>query len=184
MARCVQIYGGRMLQGDLVTLRPVESGDYPTLAAYANDLQIELLGGGDPPVPRSAAAVDEFWRRRADDKDTIDFAIAVDGKLIGQCGLTQLDPAAQTAELGITIGEREYWGRGYGRDAVRQLIEYAFRIRNLRKIWLRVHANNARAIRSYESVGFVEEGRQRAQMWCDGEYVDLVYMGLQKRRKP
>ncbi len=172
-----------MLKGDLVTLRPVETGDYSALAAYANDLQIELLGGGDPPVPRSAASVDEFWRRRAQDKDSIDFAIAVADKLIGQCGLTHLDPAAQTAELGITIGEREYWGRGYGRDAVRLLIEYAFRIRNMRKVWLRVQANNARAIRSYESVGFVEEGRQRAQVWCDGEYVDLVYMGLQKRRR-
>ena len=97
--------------------------------------------------------------------------------------MAQHDPVAQTAELGITIGEREYWGRGYGRDAVRVLIEYGFRIRNLRKIWLTVHANNPRAIRSYESVGFVEEGRQRAQVWSDGEYVDLVYMGLIKRRK-
>ena len=172
-----------MLKGDLVTLRAIEPGDHPVLAAYVNDLQVELLGGGDPPTPRSVASIESFWKQRAEDRGAIDFAIAVGEKLIGQCGLVQHDPVAQTAELGITIGEREYWGRGYGRDAVRLLIEYGFRIRNLRKIWLTVHATNARAIRSYESVGFVEEGRQRAQVWSDGEYVDLVYMGLIKRRK-
>ena len=172
-----------MLKGDLVTLRAVEAGDHPALAAYANDLQVELLGGGDPPTPRSLASIESFWTDRAGDRGCVDFAIAVGDKLIGQCGLAQHDPVAQTAELAITIGEREYWGRGYGRDAMRVLIDYGFRIRNLRKIWLRVQANNARAIRSYESVGFIEEGRQRAQVWSDGEYLDLVYMGLIKRRK-
>ena len=66
---------------------------------------------------------------------------------------------------------------------MRLLVDYGFRMRNLHKLWLTVHADNARAIRAYESVGFIEEGRQRAQVWSAGSYVDLVYMGLIRRRK-
>jgi len=61
---------------------------------------------------------------------------------------------------------------------VRLLLDYAFRLRNERKVWLRVWANNERAIRSYLAAGFVEEGRQRAHVWSAGHYVDLVLMGV------
>ena len=173
-----------MLNGELVTLRAIEPADHPKLASYLNDVEVELLGGGDPPTPRSLASVSAMLERQADDSGAVNFAITVGDELIGQCGMFGQDHIAQTAEIGIVIGERAYWGRGYGRDAVRLLVDYGFRMRNLHKLWLTVHADNARAIRAYESVGFTEEGRQRAQVWSAGSYVDLVYMGLIRRRKP
>ena len=56
--------------------------------------------------------------------------------------------------------------------------DYAFRLRNLRRVWLEVHASNERAIRAYSSCGFVEEGRMREHIWLDGRYLDNVLMGI------
>src|SRR6266545_882963 len=126
-----------MLRGDLVTLRAVEPGDHARLAGYANDLEIALLGGTGVPAPRPVASVGaEHGSVAGDDDGSVTFAINVAGDVIGQCGLYSHDPVAQTAALRIMIGDRTYWGRGYGRDAVRVLVEYGFRIRNLHKIWL------------------------------------------------
>jgi GNAT superfamily N-acetyltransferase len=66
------------------------------------------------------------------------------------------------ATLGIMIGDRAYWGRGYGRDAVRVLLSYAFHYLGARRIVLTTHARNERALRCYRACGFVEEGRPRA----------------------
>ena len=77
-----------------------------------------------------------------------------------------------------SIGDKDYWGRGYGREAVSLLLDYAFRVRNLRRVWLEVHAANERAIRAYKACGFVEEGRMREHVWLAGRYVDNVIMGV------
>ncbi|HVD02996.1 MAG TPA: GNAT family protein [Candidatus Dormibacteraeota bacterium] len=173
-----------MLAGELVTLRPIEPDDYPALAVFANDVELELLGGGDPPTPTPQASVAAAYEQLRENPDSINFAITANeaaGKLIGQCGLWRHDQLGRTVELGITIGVREYWGRGYGREAVALLVDYAFRLRNVRKVHLSVHANNTRAIRSYTAAGFIEEGRLREHVWSDGAYVDLVLMGRLRR---
>jgi RimJ/RimL family protein N-acetyltransferase len=167
-----------MIEGDRVRLRALRPEDYPRLTEFKNDVEFELLGGGDPPRPRTLAIVTEFFDERARDKSGVNFAIEVDGVFIGDCGLFHLDRLAGTAELGIGIGDRDYLGKGYGRETVTLLAGYGFRLLNLRKIWLETLANNERAIRSYRAVGFVEEGRQREHVWSDGRYVDLVLMAL------
>jgi RimJ/RimL family protein N-acetyltransferase len=92
--------------------------------------------------------------------------------------LFNLNEHARTAELGITIGDKEYWGQGFGRECVKLLVDYAFQHRNLHKVWLHVHAGNARAIGAYAACGFQEEGRLRAHVWSNGQYDDLLVMGL------
>jgi RimJ/RimL family protein N-acetyltransferase len=169
-----------VLRGEKVTLRAVRREDLPTLLEFANDLEVELAGGGDPPLPRSLERLQrEFDREAAEPpSDKTNFAVEVDGGLIGQCGLFNADWTARHAELGIAIGDRDYWGQGYGRDAVRVILDYTFRIRNLRRVWLEVHSDNERAIRAYRACGFVEEGRQREHLWLSGRYVDNVLMGV------
>ena len=163
-----------MLRGEKVTLRPVTRDDYPRFLSFSNDIEVELAGGGDPPTPKTLEDVPKFF----EGSDKTNFAIEADGKLIGGCGLFHIDENSRRAELGIGIGDKEYWGRGYGRDAVSLLLDYAFRIRNLRRVWLEVHAENERAIRAYRACGFVEEGRQREHMWLAGRYLDNVMMGV------
>jgi RimJ/RimL family protein N-acetyltransferase len=169
-----------MLQGDKVVLRAIERADLPRLWQFNNDLAVELAGGGDPPIPQSLERLQaEFDQDAAKGgRDGARFAIEADGVMIGQCGLSAFNETDRTTELGIAIGDKDYWGRGYGRDTVRVLVEYAFRYRNMRKVWLRVWGNNERGIRAYRAAGFVEEGRLRQHVWSAGEYVDLVYMGI------
>ena len=169
-----------MLIGEYVRLRSITRQDLPRLCEFNNDLVVELAGGGDPPIPQSLERLQAEYDQDAakGGRDGTRFAIEANGQFIGQCALFNTNHTAQTCELGITIGDKAYWGQGYGRDALRLLLEYAFRYQNYRKVWLQVHAKNERAVRAYQSCGFVIEGRQREQVWNDGAYDDLLLMGV------
>jgi RimJ/RimL family protein N-acetyltransferase len=179
-----------MLASARVTLRAIERDDVPLIHAINNDVEVELAGGGDPPWPQSLArAYADFDRQAAEggrdgNPFGIAFAIEADGQLIGFCGLSHRDPFAATAELGITIGDKAYWGKQYGREAIRLLLDYGFDLLNLRRIYLRVHGRNERGIRAYRACGFVEEGRLREHVWSSGAYDDLVYMAVMRDERP
>ena len=172
-----------MLRGDKATLRAVARDDLPRLCEFWNDLEVELAGGGDPPRPTALERLQKAFDKEVSDppRDKTDFAIEANGILIGHCGLFNIDDTSRQAELGITIGDKDYWGSGYGREAVSLLLDYAFRLRNLHRVWLEVHAENERAVRAYRACGFVEEGRQREHKWLAGRYVDNVLMGILRR---
>ena len=169
-----------MLLGNRVTLRALHRDDLPLVWAFNNDLAVELAGGGDPPMPQRFEQVVADYDRAAavGGRDNGMFAIEADGRYIGSCGLFGADSTAQTVELGIGIGDKAYWGKGYGREAIQLLLDYAFRYRNYRRVWLRVNASNERGLRAYRACGFIEEGRQRDHVYSDGRYVDLVLMGI------
>ncbi len=169
-----------MLQGERVTLRAIEREDLVRLHQFNNDLAVEVAGGGDPPMPQSLARLQaEFeskWQQGG--RDGMDFGIEIEGKFAGICALFNHNVEAQVCELGITIGDKDYWGLGNGREAIHLLLRYAFHYRNLHRVYLNVNSTNERAIRAYEACGFIEEGRLRQHVWSDGAYIDLVYMGI------
>lgn len=169
-----------MLKGKTVTLRALERDDLPRLLAFNNDVEVELAGGGDPPMPQSFARLQAEYESQAGGggRDDASFAIEVDGVMIGICALFNFDHTAHTCELGITIGDKSYWGKGYGKEAVALLVDYAFRLRNFRRVWLRVHGQNERAQRAYVACGFKEEGRLTQHVYSNGAYDDLVMMGM------
>jgi RimJ/RimL family protein N-acetyltransferase len=174
-----------MLKGKHVILRAIEREDLPLLVKFNNDLAVELASGGDPPLPQSLAQLQAEYEQKANnggrdslDRGSISFAIEADGKFIGQCGLFRYNSSSRVCELGITIGDKDYWGRGYGREAVSLLVDYGFRYHNLRRMMLHVHASNERAIKAYLACGFVEEGRLREHVWSTGRYEDMVLMGI------
>ena len=167
-----------MLQGEKVRLRAFRPDDLDALTAFQNDIETELLGGGAPPRPTPREHMAHLWERLSNDRSGAAFIIEADGKVIGHLGLFDADVEARTMELGITIGDKDYWGRGYGSEALRLAVDYAFRMRNVRKVHLSVLANNPRAIAAYRRNGFIEEGRRREHAYSAGEYVDLVYMAV------
>lgn len=172
-----------MLKGERVILRGLRRDDLPRLWEFNNDPDVEIAGGGDPPIPQSLerleAEFDESAKKGG--RDGTVFAIETDGKLIGQCGLYGFDDfrgVAHRCELGIAIGDKDYWGRGYGREALGLLIDYAFAHWNVQRVGLQVMVSNERAIRSYQSVGFIKEGQLRRHGWSNGNYVDTVCMSI------
>lgn len=99
-------------------------------------------------------------------------------KLLGDIGLYVVNWPGRDAFVGLGIGEREYWGKGYGTDAMNLILRYAFMEVNLRRVTLTVFEYNPRAIRSYEKAGFRHEGRCRKLLHRDGKRYDELFMGI------
>lgn len=101
--------------------------------------------------------------------------------LIGFIGLDGIRWNHGDAFVGIGLGEREYWGKGYGTDAMRVLLRFAFEELNLHRVSLTVFEYNPRAIRSYEKAGFTVEGRVREFVHRGGQRWDMICMGILRR---
>jgi len=166
-----------MLKGEKVILRSVERGDLKRLHELERNVELAQWGGGDwQPVP--LAAHEKEFDKYLDSSEKSWFVIEVNRTVIGDIGLHHTSRRDGTAQFGIGINDPEYIGKGYGRDAVNVLLDWAFRIQNWRRIWLDTFDTNERAIRAYRACGFVEEGRLRAHYYHDGAYVDAVQMGM------
>jgi RimJ/RimL family protein N-acetyltransferase len=99
-------------------------------------------------------------------------------KLIGSCGLMNLDNLNQTAETGIFIGNPEYWNKGFGTEALGLLMDYGFRALNLHNVFLKVYSFNERAKKSYEKIGFKIIGKYREALLRGKERHDIILMDL------
>jgi RimJ/RimL family protein N-acetyltransferase len=167
-----------MFKGEKVILRPMKQEDVARQHEFNQDVEIFGLDCGYP-RPVTLESTRSFWEGRMKfDGDFATFAIEADGKYIGNIGLMNLRDRNGNLELGIGIGDRAYWGRGYGRDAIKVMLHYGFHYLGVRRIALTTNAKNERAIRCYLACGFVEEGRPRKVLWIEGEYVDLVNMSI------
>jgi RimJ/RimL family protein N-acetyltransferase len=168
-----------MLEGDRVVLRPIQAWDRERLYELVQTIEVRALSNNAPPLPVSLEEIqarDERWIKEHH-TDAAWFAIDVDAETIGEVGLHSIDHYHQRADVGVSIG-KQYWGRGFGQDAVRTLLDYGFRHLNLAKISLRVLADDERAVGAYRKAGFVEEGRLRAHTWYDGTRHDELVMSV------
>lgn len=167
-----------MLRGEKVALRPVEREDLKTLHDLASNVELVMLGGSEW-APTPLAAYEKEFDEHVKDEDKSDFVIEADGKIIGDIGLHRCkNRRAGAASLGVGILDPDYVGKGYGRDAINVLLDWAFRIQNYRRIWLETMATNERAVRAYRACGFIEEGRLREHEYWNGQYVDVLCMGI------
>lgn len=101
-----------------------------------------------------------------------------DNKPVGSVYIQNIDLIHKNAEYGIFIGEEEVTGKGYGTDAAKLIIKYAFENLGLHKLYLRVLSDNERAIRSYLHAGFEVEGTMRDEVLLDGQFVDVTRMAV------
>jgi RimJ/RimL family protein N-acetyltransferase len=182
-----------MLQGKRVRLRPIERSDLSRFVKWLSDP--EVLDGLSLYLPISEAQEERWFednlaRPPAEQVWAVEAQISAAGAgllpsasepgwtLIGSCGFNELDWRNHSAECGIVIGDKAQWGKGYGTDAMLTLLGLGFGELNLHRIMLRVYADNARAIRSYEKAGFKEEGRLRESDFHNGRYRDTVLMAI------
>ncbi|MBI5840532.1 MAG: GNAT family N-acetyltransferase [Chloroflexi bacterium] len=101
-----------------------------------------------------------------------------DNRLLGDINLDVTNWSTRDAFVGLGIGERADWDKGYGTDAMNIILRFAFTEVNLRRVTLTVFEYNPRAIRSYEKAGFQHEGRIRRAILRDGKRWDVFYMGI------
>lgn len=128
-------------------------------------------------------------RDRAEDENDPDKRLAFglqtkDGTPIGLIGINWLPYQHRIALLTAFIGDPDYWGGGYGTDALLLIVEYAFEWLDVRKVWLMTMSLNQRVTRQMEKVGFQLEGRQREATWAGGAWHDMLVYGLARDEWP
>lgn len=163
-----------MLRGKLVTLRRCEPRDYEHILRWQNDPIV--FRWMDYVRPFSYADIMESEEGAT--REGHPFVIEAEGRPLGRIGLNNMRPRDQMASLYIFVGERDVWGKGYGRDAMMAMLAHAFDTVNLRQVELWTLADNERAIHLYKSCGFVEDGRLRNRSWVEGHYIDHLVMSV------
>jgi RimJ/RimL family protein N-acetyltransferase len=170
-----------LIVGRNVRLRAVARDDLPRFVEWFSDPDVRRFL--DMYLPFSLAQEERWFENlldRMEKREVVMFTIETkdDEARIGNVSLFNINWKDRHAELGITIGNKACWNRGYGTDAMRTMLGLAFDEMNLHRVVLRVHADNARAIRAYEKVGFQHEGVLRESVFREGVYYDMVLMGI------
>ena len=162
-----------------VYLRPLTGEDAAAFVPWVNDAEVtRTLAVGAAVMDRQA---ERAWieKMNASGSDVL-FGIVVQetDRLIGSIGLNQIDFRYRSASLGMMIGEKSMWGKGYGTEATRLVVRYAFEELHLNRVQLHVYEYNLRGLRVYEKVGFRREGVLRQEHVYDGRFWDTVVMAL------
>lgn len=165
-----------MLQGQRVVLRPIEKEHLPNYVRWFGDPEVLAYIGGY--LPLNLAGEESWYQRQNENPNVVNFAVELEGQHIGGTGFFDIDHRNQGAEIGIVIGEKEFWNQGLGQDVMNTMIAYGFDFLNFHRIYLRVFPENERAVRAYEKVGFVHEGRFRQSVWRHGRWHDLLTMSI------
>ncbi len=170
-----------------IRLRQPCPEDVEARLALGRDPGIVRMFGGDTarPLPPLTAEAVERWldALRAHPHAWI---VEHEGRLLGEARLDGLNEHDGRARLAIGLYDPTKLGIGLGREAVRLVLAHAFDVLGLHRVDLRVLAYNIRAIRCYESCGFVVEGRERESALVDGTRHDDLIMGIlaSERRAP
>ena len=166
------------LRTEHVHLRPIEESDFTLLARWYADPDVRRwLHHSDRPD----ATLADFQQRyaRETERPEVRWTISTaDGRPIGLCRLDGIDPHQLRAELAIVIGEKAFWSRGYGTDAIRLVLRHAFENLGLRRAGLITDADNLRGQRCFQKCGFVPEALLRAHRLRYGRPLDMVAMGV------
>lgn len=167
----------RKIVGERIYLSPVNPEDAEKYAEWINDLNVSIYLTSAPKV-YSLQKEKEILEHIS--KEGYCFAIidSEKDKLIGNIGLEDVDFIDRKAVLGIFIGDKEYWNKGYGTEAIGLLLDFSFNLLNLNSIMLIVHAFNKRAIRCYEKCGFKLIGKRREAYIIGPEKFDEYYMDI------
>ncbi len=187
-----------MIEGDHVRLRKLERSDLPALHAWMNDRDVMAWARFSPDHMVSLSALEKDFEKEltGEDRDRTTFIIEEQssGKALGWCTARTGDRKHVNANLGIGLGDKARWGKGYGTEAVGLLLGIVFDQQAWHRAELYTLAENERAIRSAEKNGFRRCGLEREAAFYNGAYHDVVKMELlraewdarkaPKRRKP
>jgi RimJ/RimL family protein N-acetyltransferase len=157
-------------------LSPIDQGDAEKFAEWLNDLEVTVHLSFYPGIINTES--EKGFLETLSREHNYSIINNETNTLIGNCGYINLDHVNQTAEAGIFIGNKNYWNRGYGTEALTLLADYGFKALNLHNIGLRVYAFNERAIACYQRVGFKPAGRRREALLRGQTRSDIVYMDL------
>jgi RimJ/RimL family protein N-acetyltransferase len=166
----------KKMVGEKCYLSPISLDDAEIFTSWLNDIEVtkNLTLAHDC---ISLNSEKELLPKLADSHNYSIIDLEKD-EIIGNCGLMDMNNYNRTAEIGIFIGDKRYWSRGYGNEAMSLLLDYSFQYLNLRNIMLRVYSFNERAIACYKNVGFKEIGKWRNALQRNMKEYDIIFMDI------
>ncbi|MCL4442345.1 MAG: GNAT family N-acetyltransferase [Firmicutes bacterium] len=169
-----------MYTGKLVKLRAYKQEDAALAQEYYNDPEVKRFLVPGIPYPLTLPEEERWVLSQSANNDVYSFAIETleDAQYIGGCGINSVDWKNSVAQAGIFIGDKNFWGKGYGTDAMQVLVRFVFEQMNVNKVSLNTYSFNTRAFKSYLKCGFKQEGTLRQALFRDGRYHDIYVMGL------
>ena len=143
---------------------------------------LEHLDSARKPV--SKYNLQKYYERVMDSDTEIMFAVVekASEKHIGNVKLTKIDLLHRQANYGRMIGDKTSWGKGYGTEILKLIMDYAFNKLNLNRIYTPVYEDNVRSIRSNEKAGMVKEGVSYQARYVNGQYKNIVNFAMTKDR--
>lgn len=173
-----------MIYGERIRLRAPEREFIPLFTEWVNDPEVKH--GLTIFLPMSIAG-EEMWFDKMLKGPAYEQPFTIEAKdnnneyvPIGNIGLMDIDWIARKAELGIMIGRKDYWNKGYGAESIQLFLDYCFNTLNLNCVRLSVYSYNSRAKHLYEKLGFKHEGILRQAIFKFGEYHDEIKMSILK----
>ncbi len=166
------------LIGNKIYLRATEPGDAELVARSENhpDPRQTLYYA----LPVSPRRIEERLRNTLTDPSTIQFTIVAkeNDTPIGTTSFVRIDWVGRMATFYIAIADKDNWSKGYGSEATRMMIDYAFGTLNWNRIQLHVSTENEAAVHAYQKAGYQIEGTLRQAMFHDNHYSDFYVMGI------
>jgi len=170
-------------QGELVNIREVKWGDLKYLQKWANDPEVAYWARAETNI--SNVTIGEFrrWYYRRSSSSVKRFIIETkeSKKPIGSISYRDYDSINKVIVLGIHIGEKNYWGKGFGTDAIKTFVKYLFDTLDINRIELDTFDENIRAIKAYQKCGFKIEGVLREARLIEGKFHDVIIMGMTRK---
>lgn len=164
--------------GERIMLRDYKESDIECIREWINDHETtRLLASGLRIYPQSYAQTEQFVRENMQSGGP-EFVIAdIDTEqYIGQINLMDIDYCQRSCRIGIVIGNPDFRSLGYGSEALRLMLKFAFEQLNMNRVEIRAFDYNKAAYNCYIKLGFVEEGRLRQAVYCDGQYHDIIIL--------
>ena len=164
------------MMNEQVTIRPVTEADTDRIIAWRNAPSVMAHFIYRTPLTRKAHL--NWLHNRVETGEVAQFVIYDGETAVGSVYLRDIDRSNQKCEYGIFIGDDNCRGKGIGTAAAKLALAYAFEQLQMNRVYLRVFADNTRAIKSYEKVGFRYEGTFRQDVMIDGVGEDIVFMAI------
>lgn len=176
----VNFNGMDKIIGQLVYLRPLGLGDVDAYAVWVKDREVVKYSLSKWQKDYSKSQMEDWLSRTIGDESAVNFAIVEKStdRLIGHAGICQLSKTNNSGEYFILIGDKNVWGKGYGTEVTKLVVEYGFKKLGLHRIMLTVTDLNVGAVRVYTKAGFKTEGIMRDAAYRDGKYHNKIVMGV------
>ncbi|RXJ04245.1 N-acetyltransferase [Anaerobacillus alkaliphilus] len=168
----------KYLESERIYLRPFKKEDFQTIHDALLNPEFRKLTGTQTYL--SMEKIENAYESFKNDRSRLDFVIALKetDEAIGDLALNELDHLNNNGNVRIALYKEEHYGKGLGPEALNLVLEYGFEVLNLYRIGLNVYEYNARAIKSYEKLGFVKEGVLRSELLFNGTYYDNYMMSV------